>query len=114
MMSRLFAPIAFLIPISLVRSDTVTRRIFITPIHHTMREIAAIPQRKSLRVAVIPERVSSVSAWLDTVKVALSGSVILNISRSLVLIASFTISIRFSADTSTDIVERYCDPRSEI
>ncbi len=112
--SRFFAQIAFLIPISFVRSDTVTRRIFITPIHHTIREIAAIPQRKSFRVEVILESVSSVSAWLDTVKVALSGSVILNTSRSRVLIVSFVLSILSSDDTSTDMVERYCDPRREI
>lgn len=62
MMSLLFAPIALRIPISLVRSDTVTRRIFITPIPQTMRDIVAIPPRKSFNVFVIVESVSSISA----------------------------------------------------
>ena len=105
MISRLFAPIALRIPISFVRSDTVTRRIFITPIHPTMSEIAAIPQRNILSVLVIVERVSSVSAWLWTVKVALLASVILNTSRRRILIASFALSIFSALATWTEIVE---------
>lgn len=62
MISRLLAHMALRIPISLVRSDTVTRRIFITPIPQTRRDIAAIPQRKIFNVLVIVERVSNVSA----------------------------------------------------
>jgi hypothetical protein len=62
MISRFFAPIAFRIQISLVRSETVTRRIFMTPIPPTISEISAIPQRKSFKVVVILESVSRVSA----------------------------------------------------
>ena len=42
LMSPLVAPKAFLIPISLVLSVTDTRRIFITPMPPTKREIAAM------------------------------------------------------------------------
>ena len=89
MISRFFAPIAFRIPISLVLSETVTRRIFMTPIPQTMSEIAAIPQRNVFRVVVMLESVSSVSAWLEMVKFALLASVIFSAPRSVVLIASF-------------------------
>ena len=62
MISLLFAPIALRIPISLVLSDTVTRSIFITPIPHTRRDIAAIPHRNIFMVAVMLESVSSASS----------------------------------------------------
>lgn len=42
--SFFLAPIAFRIPISRVRSVTETSIIFIIPIPHTIREIAAIPE----------------------------------------------------------------------
>lgn len=41
-------------------------------------------------------------------------SVIPNTSRSFILIASFAISILSSLDICTDMVDRYCDPRSDI
>lgn len=62
-MSLFLAPIAFLMPISFVRSDTVTRRIFITPMPHTMSDIAATPQRNALSMVVMLLAVSSISAW---------------------------------------------------
>lgn len=91
--SRFFAPMAFLIPISFVRSETVTKRIFMTQIPHTIREIAAIPQRNVLSVVVMLESVSRVSAWLDIVKFAFEVSVIFSAPRRAVLIASFALSI---------------------
>lgn len=107
MISRLLAPIALRIPISLVRSETVTRRIFITQIPQTRRDIAATPQRKSFIVSVMLERVSSASSWLVTVNVALSGSVILNTSRSLFVIVSLAVVILSSLSIMTDMLERY-------
>jgi hypothetical protein len=48
--SSLSAQIAFLIPISFVRSVTDTSIIFITQIPHTSREMAAIPLRSIVSV----------------------------------------------------------------
>lgn len=104
--SRFFAPIAFRIPISFVLSETVTRRIFITPMPQTISEIAAIPQRKVLSVVVILERVSRVSAWLDMVKFAFEASVILSAERRMVFIASFASFIFSSLSIWTLILER--------
>lgn len=81
MISRFSAPIDRLIPISLVRSDTETSMIFMIPMPHTMREIAAIPHRNALSVQVTFWIVESVSAELFTVKFALFGSDILNFAR---------------------------------
>lgn len=107
MMSRLLAPIALRIPISLVRSDTVTRRMFMTPIPQTRSDIAAIPQRNIFIVAVMLESVSRASSWLVTVNVALLASVILNISRSLAVIVSLVVVMFSSSSTMTEILERY-------
>lgn len=60
------------------------------------------------------ESVSSVSAWLETVKVAFSGSVILNTERSFSVITVFVISIFSSESTITEIVEIEFEPRREI
>ena len=114
MMSRLFAPIALRIPISLVLSDTVTRRIFITPIPQTRRDIAAIPQRNIFIVAVMLESVSRVSSWLVTVNVALLASLISNISRSLLVTDSLVVVIFSSVSTMREILERYFVHISDI
>lgn len=60
--SRFLAQIAFRIPISFVRSDTVTSKIFITPIPPTMSDIAATPPRNAFSIVVILLAVSSISA----------------------------------------------------
>ena len=114
MMSRLLAPIALRMPISLVRSDTVTRRIFITPIPQTRRDIAAIPQRNIFIVAVILESVSRASSWLVTVNVALLASVISNTSRSLLVRASLVAVMFSSSSTISEILERYLVHMSDI
>jgi hypothetical protein len=107
MISLLFAPIALRIPISLVLSDTVTRRIFITQIPHTRSDIAAIPQRNIFIVAVMLESVSRASSWLVTVNVALLASVISNTSRSLAVIDSLVVVMFSSSSTMTEMLERY-------
>ncbi|MCD7958955.1 MAG: hypothetical protein LUF89_05585 [Ruminococcus sp.] len=61
------APMAFRIPISLVRSDTDTIMIFIIPIPPTTSEIAAMPARSSDIVLVTSSMVSSTSELLLTV-----------------------------------------------
>jgi len=112
--SLFFAPIAFLIHISFVLSETVTRSIFITQIPHTKSDIPAIPPRNIFKVFVIVESVSSVSAWLDIVKFILFISVILRAFIRIFVISDFTRSILSSLVTATDIFERYGDPKSDI
>ena len=70
-MSPVRAPIAFRIPISRVRSVTVTSMMFITPIPPTNREIAATVASSTVNVCVVELLVWSSDAWLSTRKVAL-------------------------------------------
>ena len=58
-----FAPKAFLRPISLVLSITVTSIIFIIPIPPTNKEIAAIPDKSAVKVPVVEEAVFKISCW---------------------------------------------------
>ena len=55
------APMAFLIPISLVLSVTDTSIIFITQIHPTRSDIPAIHPSNIVRVPVMEERLESIS-----------------------------------------------------
>ena len=56
-----FAPRAFLSPISLVLSVTVTSIMFMMPMPPTKREIAAIPESKEVKVPVAAEAVFKIS-----------------------------------------------------
>ncbi len=58
-MSFLRAPMAFLIPISLVLSVTDTIMIFITPIPPTKSEIAPIAPRKYVNTLIVDCKVST-------------------------------------------------------
>ena len=78
------------IPISRVRSDTETSMIFIIPIPHTMRDIAAIPARNTLRVFVTLVIVESISALFRILKFIFDSSVILNFFMNTSVIAVFT------------------------
>jgi len=62
MISLFVAQIAFLIHISFVLSETVTRSMFITPMPHTTRDIAAIPHKNILSTSVILLAVFNISA----------------------------------------------------
>jgi hypothetical protein len=70
-----FAPSAFLNPISLVRSVTVTNIIFIIPMPPTNNEIAAIPPSKAVNVPVVWEAVFNMSFWENMEKSACVGSI---------------------------------------
>ena len=58
------APRAFLIPISLVLSTTVTSMMFMIPIPPTRREMAAMAARKVVRYPVT-DSVISTSSWAE-------------------------------------------------
>jgi len=59
--SFLWAPIALRIPISFILSVTETNMMFITPIPHTSKEIAAIPARREVSIHVMLLTVSIIS-----------------------------------------------------
>ncbi len=65
-MLDLRAPMAFLIPISLVLSVTETSIIFIMPIPPTNKDITAMPPRINAMVPVMSSRVSRICAELKT------------------------------------------------
>ena len=64
--SRVLAPSAFLIPISLVRSVTETSMIFIIPIPPTISEIAAMPPTARESPAIME---STWPIWLIAVSI---------------------------------------------
>jgi hypothetical protein len=63
MISFFNAPIAFLIPISLVLSVTDTIMIFITPIPHTKSEIPPMAHRKYVSMVIVDCNVSTKLAY---------------------------------------------------
>ena len=67
-MSRRLAPMALRMPISRVRSVTVTSMMFMMPMPPTSREMPAIAPRKTTKVLVVSCSVSMVSCWLDMEK----------------------------------------------
>ena len=75
-MSRRFAPMAFRMPISRVRSVTDTSMIFMIPMPPTSRDMPAIMPKKTTRVFVVSSRVSMVLCWLMTVKSSLLGDAV--------------------------------------
>jgi len=68
------APKALRRPISLVLSVTVTNMIFIIPIPPTTKEMAAIPERRVVKVPVTWEAVLRMSFWDIIIKSAWAGS----------------------------------------
>ena len=68
-MSLRRAPIALRMPISRVRSVTVTSMMFITPIPPTSSEIAATAASSTVNVWFVAFVVCSSDAWLSTLKV---------------------------------------------
>ena len=62
-------------PISRVRSVTVTNMMFITPIPPTSNEIAATAPSNTVNTLFVEFAVESSVAWLSTWKSALVGSV---------------------------------------
>ena len=60
------APIALRMPISRVRSVTVTSMMFMTPIPPTSSEIAATVASRTLKTRLVAFVVSSSDAWLST------------------------------------------------
>ena len=73
-MSRRRAPIALRIPISRVRSVTVTSMMFMIPIPPTTSEMPAIAPSTRVRMPVIWLAAESRSCWLVTWKSAWAGS----------------------------------------
>ena len=60
------APMALRMPISRVRSLTLTSMMFMMPMPPTSREMPAMPPSIRERVAVVSLRVESISVWLYT------------------------------------------------
>lgn len=77
--SRFKAQIDLRIHISRVLSETDTSIIFITHIHHTIKDIAAIHHKNALKAAVTSWIADSISAELMTEKFASSGFEIPNL-----------------------------------
>ena len=73
-MSRLRAPIALRIPISLVRSVTVTSMMFMTPMPPTRSEMAATAPSSTVNTRLVAALVWRSVAWLRTLKSAWLGS----------------------------------------
>src|SRR5574341_2000097 len=67
-MSPLLAPIAILIPISLVLSVTETSMIFMIPIPPTIKETKAIPAKSKEKVREVSSRVAKISDWVRILK----------------------------------------------
>ena len=61
-----FAPMAFRIPISRVRSVTETSMMFIMPMPPTSSEMPAMPPSISDRVLAVSLAVSSICVWFIT------------------------------------------------
>ena len=76
-MSLRRAPIALRIPISRVRSVTLTSMMFITPIPPTSSEIAATSPSRVVKTLLVALEVSSSEPWLRTSKPGSAVSVIL-------------------------------------
>ena len=57
---------ALRMPISRVRSLTLTSMMFMMPMPPTSSEIAAMPPSMRVRVLVVSLRVESISVWLKT------------------------------------------------
>lgn len=74
--SDFLAQIAFLIQISFVLSVTETSMIFITPIHHTSKEIAAIDAKNVDMTHIILSTISKKSFCVVTLKFDLLHSLI--------------------------------------
>ena len=92
--SRRLAPIAFLMPISRVRSVTETSMMFMMPMPPTTREMPAIAPRKMTSAFVVSSNVSS-SSWL-LLMVKSSSPVILCRSRRLIATSSSAWSMKSS------------------
>ena len=65
-MSLRLAPIALRMPISRVRSVTLTSMMFITPIPPTSSEIAATSPSSVVKTLLVELEVSSSDPWLRT------------------------------------------------
>ena len=88
-MSVLVAPIALRMPISRVRSVTVTSMMFMTPMPPTSRLMAATAPSRMVKTELVELDVASRLAWLRTWKSALAGLVILWVpSRTTVISAA--------------------------
>ena len=88
------APMALRMPISRVRSVTVTSMMFITPIPPTSNEIAAIAPSSSVKMPVIDDAASMNDAALLTLKSRVAAVVPCRLSRiaSTWLCAASTVS----------------------
>ena len=60
------APMALRMPISRVRSLTLTSMMFMMPMPPTNSEMAAMPPSMRVSVLVVSLRVESISVWLKT------------------------------------------------
>ena len=67
-MSLRLAPIALRMPISRVRSVTLTSMMFMTPIPPTSSEIAATSPSSVVKTLLVELDVSSSEPWLSTLK----------------------------------------------
>ena len=72
-MVRRLAPMAFRMPISRVRSVTVTSMMFMIPMPPTIREIAAIPPSRMFRKLPMRPIASSIIFWEEIEKASSSS-----------------------------------------
>ena len=100
-MSRRLAPTALRMPISRVRSVTLTSMMFMMPIPPTSREMPAIEPRKSVSTPVIWLKTATRSAWLMTEKSSSSRKRMLCRSRNRRVMSSVACSMRSSLATWT-------------
>ena len=85
-MSRaLRAPIALRMPISRVRSVTVTSMMFMTPMPPTSSEIAATAPSSTVNVRLLALVVCSSEAWLSTRKSLAARALVSSLRRRLVI-----------------------------
>ncbi len=66
--SRPCAPTAMRVPISRVRSVTLTSMMFMIPIPPTINEMTATPASSAVIVSVVAVAVAAISSWVRTVK----------------------------------------------
>jgi hypothetical protein len=112
MISLFNAPIDLRIHISRVLSETDTSIIFITQIHHTISDIAAIHHKNALSVHVTLVIVDNVSAELVIEKFALLASGILNLFNRYFVKFSFVPLIASALTTVSPICDKYLVPNT--
>ncbi len=103
-MSPRRAPIALRMPISRVRSVTLTSMMFITPIPPTRSEIAATSPRRVVKTLLVELDVSSSDPWLSTLKPGSDVFVILWRS-SIICVTSASAALSEDSELASTVIE---------